>query len=185
MHHLLTCVASPHSLKMSLSLETIYLLIASSYKYHSFAKERDNPEWSILFSALLFSYHCVQFVLEMIIVSLIAYSYQSGCKYNCTVVYFPYLKSKFQIQKRNVNSFLPITYILSCYGFNTSSLLPLAYLQKSQKTNVKCLVTGLKKKKLYINKIPSDQLDTLHFHYLDGSFCNTIITIIGLPQVCC
>ena len=71
---------------MPLLLETIYLLILQSYKYHSITKEEDNPKWHILSSALLFSYHCVQFALEVIIISLIAYSYQLGCKYYGTVV---------------------------------------------------------------------------------------------------
>ena len=82
------------NIKLPIFLETIYLLILQSYKYQNIAKEQGNPEKSILSSALLFSYHCVQFALEVIIISLLAYSHQWGCKYHCTVVNFPYLKSK-------------------------------------------------------------------------------------------
>ena len=51
-----------------------------SYKYHGIQRDRDGPEYNILSSALLFSYHCVQLVIEVSIILLAAYSFIWGGK---------------------------------------------------------------------------------------------------------
>ena len=68
--------------KCTLFKETIYQLILHSYKYHSIASEQDGPEQNVIQTILLFFYHCVQLVMEVIIILLVAYNLISGGKNN-------------------------------------------------------------------------------------------------------
>ena len=49
-------------------------MIDQGYKYHSIAREQDKAKMNILSPAMLFSFHCIQFGLQMGVILLIVHN---------------------------------------------------------------------------------------------------------------